>query len=165
MQAKPNYTIVPVDLKDAEICAKIKKLHKKCFPHDDVLEPDEGYWWVVKHETDVVGFCAMRQSTRWVDCGYLWRAGVHPDHRGQGLQRRMILVRERKARRIGWNFLISDTNDNVQSANNLIRAGYKMYDPSWPYAFPTTCYWRKNLNAKSGQRETKAVGKNVLREK
>lgn len=155
MQASP-YKIVRVNLDDADTCAKIKALHKRCFPSDEVLEPDSGYWWVVKNKTDIVGFCAMRRSTRWADTGYLWRAAVHPAHRGRGLQRRMILVRERMARRLGWNYLISDTNQNPQSANNLIKAGYRMYDPSWPYAFETTCYWKKALGRRT-QRKKKAA--------
>lgn len=154
MQAK--YEISRLDLNDPAACAAVVKLHKKCFPADDVLEPTHGYWWVVKLDKTLVGFAAMRLSTRWCDTGYLWRAGVHPLHRGRGLQRRLILVRERLARKLGWNYLISDTNANPQSANNLIRAGYTMYDPTWPYGQDSTCYWKKQL---------RKVGKSPLRKK
>ena len=66
-------------------------------------------------------------------------------HRGKGLQKKMIIVRERLARKLGWGYMISDTNENPQSANNLIRAGYLMYEPSYPYGVETTCYWKKKL--------------------
>lgn len=143
MQAK--YRIERLDLQDTTACAAVVRLHKKCFPADDVLEPTYGYWWVVKNKTDIVGFAAMRLSTRWGDTGYLWRAAVAPLHRGRGLQRRLILVREKLARKLGWAYLISDTNQNPQSANNLIKAGYTMYDPTWPYGLDNTCYWKKHL--------------------
>ncbi|WP_249140226.1 phage terminase large subunit [Bradyrhizobium manausense] len=34
---------------------------------------------------------------------------------------------------------------NVASANNFIRAGYKLYAPEVPWAWPNTLYWRKCL--------------------
>lgn len=139
------YKILRVDLADYSVVERVKELHKECFPVDKVLEPEFGYWWAVWYKGDIVGFCALRQSARWSDCGYLWRSGVVPDHRGRGLQRRMITTREKLARKLGWSYMISDTNQNPQSANNLIRCGYSMYDPSWPYGIDSTCYWRKKL--------------------
>lgn len=139
------YRIVPLNLADRVKADAVVKLHKLCFPVDKVLEPISGYWWIVLYQGEIVGFCAMRQSKRWSDCGYLWRAAVHPDHRGRGLQKRMIKAREKKAREIGWEHMISDTNQNPQSANNLIKSGYKMYDPTWPYGIDSTCYWTKKL--------------------
>jgi hypothetical protein len=38
-----------------------------------------------------------------------------------------------------------DTSGNVPSANNFIRAGYRMFRPACPWAFPETLYWRKEL--------------------
>jgi phage terminase large subunit len=37
----------------------------------------------------------------------------------------------------------SDTTDNVPSANNFIRAGYRLYRPQCPWGWPQTLYWRK----------------------
>lgn len=145
MQAE-KYRFHKLNLDDHKQCKVVEKIHKRCFPDDDVLSPKEGgFWWVVKLGAEVVGFCAMRRSTRWTDTGYLWRSAVVREHRGKGLQKRMIKVREKEARRQGWVWLISDTNDNTSSANNLIKSGYTMYDPSWPYGVDTTCYWRKRL--------------------
>lgn len=140
------YRIARIDpINRIDVANKVKQIHKICLPDDDIIEPDEGYWWGVFFHGAMVGFCALRRSSRWVDTGYLWRAAVLRDHRGRGLQRRMIGVRERMARQLGWTFMISDTNDNPTSANNLIHCGYKMYNPSWPYGVETTCYWSKKL--------------------
>jgi phage terminase large subunit len=39
----------------------------------------------------------------------------------------------------------SDTTDNIASANNFIRAGYRLYEPQDPWAWPNTLYWRKSI--------------------
>jgi hypothetical protein len=37
------------------------------------------------------------------------------------------------------------TTDNLASANNFIRAGYRLYQPQTPWAWPNTVYWRKSI--------------------
>jgi GNAT superfamily N-acetyltransferase len=141
-----KYKISRLDFIDQKTCAIIERIHKTCFPDDDVLSPlTGGYWWIVKYGPEIIGFCAMRQSSRWIDTGYLCRSAVIRTHRGKGLQKRMIRVREQFARKLGLVFMITDTNDNPTSANNLIDAGYIMYRPTWPYGIETTCYWKKRL--------------------
>jgi hypothetical protein len=39
----------------------------------------------------------------------------------------------------------SDTTDNLASANNFIRAGYRLYLPQTPWAWPNSLYWRKSM--------------------
>ena len=39
----------------------------------------------------------------------------------------------------------SDTTDNIVSANNFIRAGYRLYQPQDPWGWPQTLYWLKTL--------------------
>jgi hypothetical protein len=64
-------------------------------------------------------------------------------HWGHRLQLRLMRAAEARARRDGWICMVSDTTGNVVSANNFIRAGYRMYRPACPWAFPETLYWRK----------------------
>jgi hypothetical protein len=52
---------------------------------------------------------------------------------------------ELRARHIGWSSLVSDTTDNLVSANNFIRAGYRLYQPQFPWAYPHTLYWWKSI--------------------
>ena len=74
---------------------------------------------------------------------------ILPEHRGNGLQRRLLKVRERKARQLGWTSVITDTTDNVPSANNLIKAGYRLFEPesvgAMNWAFKSSLFWRKGL--------------------
>ena len=50
---------------------------------------------------------------------------------------------EARARLNGWYSIVSDTTDNLASANNFIRAGYYLFEPKHPWAWPQTLYWRK----------------------
>jgi hypothetical protein len=63
----------------------------------------------------------------------------------KGLQLRLMRAMESRVRRNGWSFVVSDTTDNVASANNFIRAGYRLYRPQHPWAWPNTLYWRKSI--------------------
>jgi hypothetical protein len=45
---------------------------------------------------------------------------------------------ESGARNNGWGYVVSDTTDNVASANNFIRAGYRLYEPRHPWGWPNT---------------------------
>ena len=44
----------------------------------------------------------------------------------------------------------SDTTDNVVSANNFIKADYRLYRPRFPWGWPNTLYWRKFIRDKEG---------------
>lgn len=87
----------------------------------------------------------MILSTRARNAGYFSRVGVLRSHCGRGLQLRFVRAVESQVRRNGWNAVVSDTTDNIVSANNFIRAGYKLYRPKEPWAWPHTLYWRKSV--------------------
>ena len=124
----------------------IMRLQKQCLPFDDPLPCDEGYWWLAwADDGRLAGFCSLHPSRRWRDTGYLSRAGVLLHYQGYGLQKRLIKVRERFAKRLGWLWLVSDTTLNPPSANSLISCGFKTYTPSYPYMAPESIYWRKRI--------------------
>ena len=61
----------------------------------------------------------------------------------KSLQLRLLRAAASRAHRNGWQSIVSDTTDNVVSANNFIRAGYQLYRPRLPWGWPNTLYWRK----------------------
>jgi GNAT superfamily N-acetyltransferase len=140
-----QYVVKQVDINRPNVKKLLIELQKECLPMDKALKPTYGYWWIVYHAGIAVGFAALNASFRWEKTGYLMRAGIILDHQGRGLQRRLIRIRERKARQLGWQYMISDTHYNPPSANNLIKCGYKIYDPSKPWAFKASNYWIKKL--------------------
>lgn len=141
-----QYRVRQVNGNDHEVKALLLRMQRECLPGDVPLSPSIGYWWIAYTETGVpAAFCSMKASLRWEATGYLSRSGVLPKYQGQGLQKRMIRVREAKARRMGWKWLITDTSENPASANSLIFCGFKMYEPNRPYGLKTSIYWRKRL--------------------
>jgi hypothetical protein len=62
------------------------------------------------------------------------------------LQLRLMRALEARARLNGWCSVVSDTTNNLPSANNFIVAGYKLYRPQHPWAWPHTLYWRKLID-------------------
>jgi len=120
-------------------------LQLEILPSDDALPTNKGWWWIVYQDDRPIGFCSLRKSAQWGDAVYLCRAGILPKYRGKKLQKRLIRVRERLAKRLKMNWLISDTYNNPASANSLISCGLRMFIPSKPWGAEGTLYWRKRL--------------------
>ena len=125
---------------------ELSGLQKKCLPSDAPFDTTQGYWWIVYDSLNIpCAFAGLVSSVRWLDTGYLCRAGVLPSHRGQGVQKRLIRARVRQARALGWNWLITDTYENPASSNSLIATGFKLFEPSKPWGAKGTLYWRLKL--------------------
>jgi GNAT superfamily N-acetyltransferase len=155
--------IKKVDTRDADIAKTLSYLQKKCLPGDDLFDITTGHWWVVYEDNMLpIGFAGMVRSFSWYDCGYLCRSGIVKEWRGKGLQKKLISIREKQAKKLGWNWLISDTTDNPASSNSLINRGFKLYDPSRPWGFKNTLYWRKQLYAVQRPGSTKKKTRGVL---
>lgn len=108
--------------------ALVAALHRRCFPDDDYCLGKGVRHWVLYDENISVGFCSLIDWGRGV--AFLARAGVLPIAQGQGMHRRMIRHRLRWAKRNGFDRVWTyTTNDNVRSANNLIRCGFRVYAP------------------------------------
>lgn len=135
-----------VDGTDEDIADTIRELHELCFGNTaPQIDPEYGYWWLTYQGREPVAFCGLKASEQWLNTGYLYRVGVLEGHRGKGLQQRLIAVREAHARKLGWTHTITDTTENTPSSNSLIRRGYVLYEPTQPWGFPHTLYWKKKL--------------------
>lgn len=123
----------------------LRALQKTCLPYDSVYTETKAWYWVGYYHQTPVAFCALAPSIRWNDCVYLARAGVVPEFRGHGLQKRMIELRERWARKNGYRWAVTDTTDNPASSNSLIARGYRLYEPTVAWGPTRAIYWRKKL--------------------
>jgi len=124
----------------------IYRLHTRIFPDDDFYYHNNNYYWLVNKGDKVVGFCI---ATIWTANRYIFlsRAGVIVSERGRNLQRRMIRVREQFARRNNINLLLTYVKkDNIPSFVNLIKTGYIVYNPQYPYAESDCFYLKKRLD-------------------
>lgn len=140
------YKIRIVDADDDDVADTLADLHRLTF-FDAANLPKFGVgaWWLVYHGDAAVAFAGVVPSTHVRNGGYFSRVGVLQRHRGRGLQRRLTRAIEAKARRIGWDNIVSDTTDNPVSANNFIQSGYRLYEPEVPWAWSHSLYWRKRL--------------------
>jgi GNAT superfamily N-acetyltransferase len=107
---------------------------------------DDTYCWIVFSDGKPVGYGILSHSVVSAENGYLCRCGVLKEEQGKGLQKRLIRVRERKARKLGMKTLVTDTVPfNIASSNNLIACGYKTYTPEKPWSLKNAIYWKKNI--------------------
>jgi GNAT superfamily N-acetyltransferase len=134
-----------VDIRKESIQDKLSALQKICLPYDQPIDTNFGSWWIASEGGRDIGFAGLVRSVSWTDCGYLCRAGVVPVARGQGLQKQFIRVRIRQAKALGWRWVVTDTTDNPASANSLIATGFKLFQPTKPWGFKNTLYWRRKL--------------------
>jgi GNAT superfamily N-acetyltransferase len=123
----------------------IRFLQKECLPLDTVLSPKVGWWWIAYCDGRLAGFAAMLQSSKTPEAVYLARAGTLEAFRGRGLQKKLIRERLKFAKDLGMTQAITDTTDNVASANALIATGFRMFEPDDPWGLSNTLYWRKSL--------------------
>jgi GNAT superfamily N-acetyltransferase len=123
----------------------IRFLQKECLPLDTVLSPKNGWWWMAYCDGRLAGFAAMLQSSKIPEAVYLARAGTLEAFRGRGLQKKLIRERLKFAKDLGMTQAITDTTDNVASANALIATGFRMFEPDDPWGLSNTLYWRKSL--------------------
>jgi GNAT superfamily N-acetyltransferase len=141
-----KYRIVLADTRQPKAVRLLTSLQKTCLPYDKPYLVTQGYWHVVySKDGEAVGFGGIVPSTRWSDTMYLCRAGVVRAHQGQGLQKRLIRQRLKVAKKLGMNWVVSDTHQNPASANSLIAAGFKMFEPTEPWGFKAALYWKYRI--------------------
>jgi hypothetical protein len=140
------YRIREVDGSDDDIADMLADLHRLTFFDGAAIpEFDQGHWWLAFHAEMPVAFAGIVPSTRAFNAGYFCCVGVLRKYCGHALQLRLTRALESRARRNGWSTVVSDTTENLVSANNFIRAGYRLYQPQTPWAWPNTLYWRKSI--------------------
>lgn len=138
-----------MDGQDDDVADTLLDLHRVTFfASAPVPEFDYGHWWLAFQGRIPVAFAGLVPSTHAENAGYFCRVGVLQQHWGRALQLRLMRATEARARANGWCSIVSDTTDNVVSANNFIKAGYRLYRPRCPWAWPHTLYWRKFIGGK-----------------
>ncbi len=124
----------------------VETLHEKLFgAHTPFEGPDYGnqYWILWSQYGEPVGYCSARETIGDSDCVFLSRAGVFADHRGSGFQRRMIKVRERWAKSLGYKTVVTYTwPTNGPSIANLVKSGYRVYDPEYEWGGKSVYFYK-----------------------
>lgn len=108
--------------------------------------PDGHTWWVVLDDAgEAVGYASAvyRSELGYV---YLSRCMVMECARGNGLQKRLLRARVKWARSLGAQEVITYTLlKNYESLTNLLRFGFRFYEPTNAYLGPNVHYYRYAL--------------------
>jgi GNAT superfamily N-acetyltransferase len=143
------YIFEEVDATDPGAAHTIHHFNALCpeiFPELEARHLENGYWWIAYCEGEPVAFAGLVPMSPFDGYGYLKRCYVLPDHHGHGLQLRMMVAREVKARQIGWTHLVSECGaGNSWSASNFRRAGFDLTEPEQKWGEPGSVYWIKSL--------------------
>ncbi len=124
----------------------IQRLDLEVFGADDSEdEYSRKIWWLAYVDGKIAGFAGLKTFKEGnLKCGFLCRTGVKQEYRGQGIQRALIDCRDREARRLGLDLMLTYTaRDNYASANNLIRTGYTLYHPQCKWGLKDGLYFCK----------------------
>lgn len=126
----------------AELAA-IEPLDSQCFVRDvEPLKLKQSIAWVAVHVPtgEIVGY-ALGRIVADANLFYLARAGVAWEHRGRGLQKRLIRARITYARKRGMGCITYTVHFNPKSINSLIACGFKYYEPTWAWGGREMLYW------------------------
>jgi GNAT superfamily N-acetyltransferase len=113
----------------------IAAMDRACFPLDAPAVFAGAHWLIGWDGDKPAAYCAWKTVEHdGVPVGFHYRGGVLADYRGQGLQRRMLRLREDEMRQQGLGKAVTYTDaDGAASMRNLIAEGYRPYVPT-----PTT---------------------------
>lgn len=104
-----------------------------------------GFWWIVYFAKKPIGFAGMVPMIPFKGVMYMKRAYIEPgDHRGQGLQWRLLWEREQRCRQLNYHQVVSEcAGDNEWSAANFLKARYEQVFPEQPWGTPGSIYFSK----------------------
>lgn len=111
---------------DKTLYQSLQDLDKYLFNADDEFKQNRD-WWVILDKGKIVAYCGCSYVKN--VCIFV-RAWVQRDHRGKGIQKKMISTRVRAAKNNNCIQCITYTlTTNYASANSLISKGFKLYEP------------------------------------
>lgn len=114
-----------------KVLKQLDHLDRMIFPVDDPYPKANNHWWLVEDGEGPLGFAGL--EVKGAATVFLCRAGVFQRFAGQGIHRKLIRARETFARGLGYSTITTYVvGDNLKSANNFIRMGYRLYKPSAP---------------------------------
>jgi GNAT superfamily N-acetyltransferase len=135
-----------VSIRRSRDLEKLRELDRELIGKDVPFPKGDNYlWWVAYVDGEIAGYAAIGLFDTEGRYGFLSRAAVLPKFRGQGLQKKLIRVREAEAKRRGYRYFITYTAKwNVKSANSLTSCGYRLYNPAWKYGCANALYFYKD---------------------
>lgn len=125
----------------------IERLNEHIFPGEPFEKHPFGIYWLAYCDGRAVGFAGLHPLvySNELDTVFLSRSGVIKTHRGKGLGGRLLDTRLQYCRQNGFKSALTYTIDNINSANNLISRGFRLYDPDYAFGGKGALHWLKNI--------------------
>ena len=116
----------------AEDGEQVLRMDRICFPVDEPPTLAGAQWIIGWDDNTAIAYCGWKAVEHdGVPVGFHYRGGVLPDHRGHGLQRQMLRLREARMRERGLGAAVTYTDaDGAASMRSLIAEGYRPYVPT-----------------------------------
>lgn len=122
----------------------IAALDRVCFPTSEAPKFDDGTIWLLARDgMQPLGYAGLKVYEP--GSAYLNRAGVLPQYRGKGLQKKLVKARLRLAKKLGVETVVTYTmSHNHASSNTLISCGFRLYEPKFPWVgTEEVLYWKR----------------------
>ena len=130
----------------------VSTLQGRVLTRTDRKPLQDAEWWLAAVGGVSVGFGGLKLTGE--GTAFLCLSGVLRKYRGSGIQKRLIRVRERFARRSGCVVVYTyTTRDNAPSANSLISSGFRLYEPQYAWVGRDVLYWQKSLTPAKSRRQ------------
>lgn len=128
---------------DARLYERVQIMDKNIFfGCNNEFKPNREWWVILNDIGNIIAYCGSIYTEG--ICIYI-RAWVRKDHRGKGLQKKLINIRYKAALKRSNTVITYTTSDNYPSANNLISQGFKLYFPEYAYGGKEMLYWIKQI--------------------
>ena len=128
---------------DARLYERVQIMDKNIFfGCNNEFKPNREWWVLLNDIGNIIAYCGSIYTEG--ICIYI-RAWVRKDHRGKGLQKKLINIRYKAALKRSNTVITYTTSDNYPSANNLISQGFKLYFPEYAYGGKEMLYWIKQI--------------------
>lgn len=126
-----------------DLYQRVQDLDKKVFfgCNNEFLTNRE--WWVLLNKRGhIVAYCGSIYASG--ICIFI-RAWVKRIHRGKGLQKKLIDIRLRAAKKNSSVAITYTIKENCPSINNLVSKGFRIYLPEYAYGGKEMLYWKKTI--------------------
>jgi GNAT superfamily N-acetyltransferase len=138
----------PLRIRQSKDTNVVHRLDAEIFDYNltHAVATENTTWWIVYDGDEPIAY-AGAVYLKDKNSVYLSRSGVTEDYRGYGLQRKLIQKRVKWAKDMGADCVVTYTDsDNIYSSNNLIKSGFLLYLPDFPWgSADDALYWKRTL--------------------
>lgn len=119
----------------------LEELEKQVFGQDLIYpKNNHTYWWIAYYDDIPIGYAGLDHHAT-SNTAYFCRLGILKEYRRLGIGTKMIQARKRMAKKLGVKYAKTDcVANNPCIINLLFKNGFRAYNPSKPWALPSSIY-------------------------